>query len=352
MPFKIIRNDITKVKADAIVNTANPRPTYASGTDKAVYEAAGADELLRERKKIGSIKRGEAAVTSGFALPAKYIIHTVGPSWTDGKHGEFETLSSCYQNSLRLAEDLGCKSIAFPLISTGVYGFPKDKALDTAISVISSFLKTSEMMVILVVFDRKAFELSGGLSEDVDAYIDENYVSKKQNSEYDDFDHKVAGRLEEEQCRRSERRGYPDTVYESDEAEWILPEGSLKLGSASLDEVIDNPGKSFQERLFELIDESGLSDVEVYKKANITRQVFSSMHKESYHPTKPTVIAMAMSLELDIDQTKDLLMRAGFALSPSNVTDLIVSFFINNKKYNMFELNEELFAHGQKSIGC
>ncbi len=366
MPFKIVRNDITKIKADAIVNTANPRPTYAGGTDGAVYEAAGADALLRERKKIGNIRRGEAVATSGFALPAKYIIHTVGPSWINGKHGEFETLASCYKNSLKLAEDLGCESIAFPLISTGVYGFPKDKALDIAVSEISKFLDNSDMTVTLVVFDRKAFELSGKLSEEVDAYIDENYVSYKEKTEYDSFDHDERRRREKEPARYYERRGRrregsegakPPASEEASEAEPMIngiqkaPE-TVKPKRTSLDEVVDNPDKSFQDRLFELIDESGLSDPEVYKKANISRKVFSSMHKPDYQPKKSTAIAMAMSLELDLDQTEDLLKRAGFALSPSNVSDLIVSYFISNKNYNMFDLNEALFAHGQATIGC
>ncbi len=341
MPFKIVRSDITKIKADAIVNTANPRPTYAAGTDGAVYEAAGADALLHERKKIGNIRRGEAVATSGFALPAKYIIHTVGPSWTNGKHGEFETLASCYRNSLKLAEDLGCKSIAFPLISTGVYGFPKDKALDIAVSEIRKFLENSDMTVTLVVFDRKAFELSGKLSEEVDAYIDENYVSDREQAEYALSDRDVRERREEESARDYERRGR-------------RRERSVKAKPkrASLDEVVDNPEKSFQDRLFELIDESGLTDPEVYKNANISRKVFSSMHKADYRPKKSTAIAMAISLELDLEQTEDLLKRAGFALSPSNVSDLIVSYFISNKNYSMFDLNEALFAHGQPTIGC
>lgn len=173
MSFRIIRNDITKVTADAIVNTANPRPTYGGGTDAAVYKAAGADDLLTERRKIGNIAVGEAAVTPAFRLHAKYIIHTVGPVWQDGNHGEFEALASCYRKSLLLARKLGCGSIAFPLISTGTYGFPKDKALDIALAEIRDFLKSDEMDITLVVFDREAFVLSKPLTDDVRQYIDE-----------------------------------------------------------------------------------------------------------------------------------------------------------------------------------
>ena len=184
MPFKIIRNDITKVRADVIVNTANPKPIYASGTDLAVYQAAGADDLLAERKKIGYIERGDIAVTDAYALNAKYIIHTVGPVWVDGKHREFEILENCYEKSLQKALELGCGSIAFPLISTGVYGFPKDKALQIAVSVFSRFLLENDMQIILVVFDKKSFQLSGQLVGEIDSFIDANYIRQKRKSEY------------------------------------------------------------------------------------------------------------------------------------------------------------------------
>ena len=184
MPFNIIRNDITKVHSDAIVNTANPEPVYAGGTDAAIYYAAGAEKLLAERKKIGRIRPGEAAFTPAFALQAKYIIHTVGPVWQGGDHCEFELLASCYRNSLDIACRLGCKSISFPLISTGVYGFPKDAALEIALREISVFLDNSEMNVTLVVFDRKSFDLSAGLAADIGQYIDENYVEKRSEEEY------------------------------------------------------------------------------------------------------------------------------------------------------------------------
>ncbi|MCR5510849.1 MAG: macro domain-containing protein, partial [Lachnospiraceae bacterium] len=184
MAFQIIRNDITKVAADAIVNTANPDPCYGSGTDGAIYAAAGADELLAERAKIGTMEVGEAKATPAFALPAKYIIHTVGPAWDGGEHGEFENLRKCYENSLKLAGKLGCESIAFPLISTGVYGFPKDKALQTAISVFSEFLSDHEMEITLVVFDPKSFELSGQIFAGVDEFIDNNYVTEQIDEEY------------------------------------------------------------------------------------------------------------------------------------------------------------------------
>lgn len=181
MPFKIIRNDITKVSADVIVNTANPKPVIGGGTDRAIYEAASKKKLLVERQKIGSIERGEIAVTSAFDLKAKYIIHTVGPEWTDGSHHEFDILTRCYTNSLSKAIELGCESIAFPLISTGVYGFPMDKALQIAVTVFSKFLLENDISILLVVFDKKSFQLSGKIVGTIDSYIDENYVKQKRS---------------------------------------------------------------------------------------------------------------------------------------------------------------------------
>ncbi len=263
MPFKIIRNDITKVKADAIVNTANPKPVYASGTDAAIYKAAGAEQLLAERRKIGEIGRGQAAVTPAFSLPAQYIIHTVGPAWVDGKHDEFKTLSACYRNSLELAQDLGCKSIVFPLIATGVYGFPKDKALQTAVSEISRFLMDSDMLVILVVFDRKAFELSGKLFSDVDTFIDENYVSKRRKEEYPKpsvSESREYLELREIRRLRDADKSVPEDTSVAasltlEECEELASLPRIKqLGSSgskmNLDDALGNVGETFQQRLF------------------------------------------------------------------------------------------------------
>ncbi|MCD8150301.1 MAG: macro domain-containing protein [Clostridiales bacterium] len=359
MPFKIIRNDITKVKADAIVNTANPKPVYASGTDAAIYKAAGADQLLVERKRIGEIERGQAAVTPAFALSAKYIIHTVGPAWIDGNHGEFDALSACYENSLEKAVDLKCKSIAFPLIATGVYGFPKDRALQIAITVISRFLLSNEMDIILVVFDRHAFELSGKLFRDVDAFIDENYVSKQRKKEY--RENISGGRSESINRRRnldqSDRDG--QKINERD----ILLAESVCMDSApyapvasapeiSLDDALDNVGETFQQRLLHLIDESGLSDVDVYKRANLDRKLFSKIRcNENYKPRKKTALALAIALKLNLDDTVDLLQRAELALSPSSKSDLIVEYFISRQEYDIYNINMALFQHHQPILG-
>ena len=260
MPFQIIRNDITKVKADIIVNTANPQPMIGSGTDSAIYNAAGAEELLAERKKIGKIKSGEAAVTPAFGLSAKYIIHTVGPAWEDGKHGECDILRSCYDKSLALAAELSAESIAFPLIATGVYGFPKDEALSIALSTISKFLLSHDMKVILVVFDRKAFELSGKLVGDIDEYIDEHSVSQIRDAEYyDGYEN-----IEYIRRRAAQRLEHMEQTDESDdETDDALPAPAAISEELSLDQILDDAGETFQQRLFQLIDASGMDDVTV-----------------------------------------------------------------------------------------
>ncbi|MCD8075387.1 MAG: macro domain-containing protein [Lachnospiraceae bacterium] len=373
MPFKIIRNDITKVKADAIVNTANPHPTYAAGTDAAIYKAAGAGLLLAERKKIGKMERGQAAVTPAFALPAKYIIHTVGPAWVDGKHGEFDVLSACYENCLVKASELHCESIAFPLIATGVYSFPKDRALQIAVSVISRFLLSHDMQVILVVFDQHSFELSGKLFQNVDDFIDENYVARQRKEEYlypdQPFDSEPDMAEIMERSRRlrlaESRRILSDSEQPSSEMMESItcPESeplySLKMSAPmsispemSLDDALGNVGETFQQRLLHLIDERGLSDVDVYKRANMDRKLFSKIRcNENYKPKKKTALALAIALKLNLDDTVDLLKRAELALSPSNKSDLIIEYFISRQEYDIYSINLALFEHGQPILG-
>ena len=369
MPFQIIRNDITKVKADAIVNTANPKPVIGSGTDSAIYKAAGENALLAQRKRIGNIAPGQAVKTDAFALQAKYIIHTVGPAWIDGKHGEHDILRSCYANSLLLAAELSCDSIAFPLIATGVYGFPKGDALQIALAEINRFLLTHDMKVILVVFDKKAFELSGKLVGDIDEYIDEHTAKAIREEEYDgavEFERRLrsARRLEttgffanapiDESAANQLKDDVPEEIILSDmsavpvSTPYALPDISGK----SLDEVLGSTEDTFQQRLFRLIDESGLDDVTVYKKANIDRKVFSRIRcKQDYKPKKKTAVAFAIALELDMPTMLDLLSRAEIAFSPSNKFDLIITYFITNRVYDIFEINAALFKYGQPILG-
>lgn len=329
MPFEIVRNDIVNMKVDAIVNTANPRPIIGAGTDKAVHDKAGA-RLLLARKEIGNIAVGEAAITPAFDLDANYVIHTAGPIWKDGRSGEEELLASCFRNSLGIAKKKACESIAFPLISTGSYGFPKPLALQIAVREISSFLMENEMQVYLVVFEKQSFELSEKLFKSVSSYIDENYVSEKINAEY----------------KMSNLRSYELLFEASDTSRY----GTI-CSNPNLDGMLENLDKGFSETLLYLIDRTGKKDSEIYKKANVDRKLFSKIRNNAdYRPSKTTAIAFAIALELSMDETDDLLARAGIALSQSNKFDVIVRYFIENKKYDIFELNSVLFEFDQPLI--
>ena len=340
MPFQIIRNDITKVHADVIVNTANPMPRIGSGTDSAIYQAAGAELLLAERRKIGAIAAGQAAVTPAFALPAKYIIHTVGPVWSDGLHGEPELLRACYQNALRLAAEHNAESIAFPLISTGVYGFPKDLALHIALSEISRFLLKHDMQVILVVLGQEAFALSEKLVGSIDSFLDAHQVSALEQAEYPE-----RRRLEAHRRRRAEEQAM--------HAQSAVPPVSPPAETMSLDQILGGTGDTFQQRLFKLIDASGMDDVTVYKKANIDRKLFSRIRcKPDYTPTKKTAVAFAVALRLDLQTMQDLLARAGIAFSPSCKFDLIITYCVQNGIYDIFEINAVLFRYGEPLLGA
>lgn len=361
MPFRIIRNDITKVSADAIVNTANPKPIFAGGTDAAVYKAAGVQELLAERKKIGIIPVGEVAVTPAFRLHAKYIIHTVGPIWQGGTRGESEALASCYRKSMLIAAQLGCRSIAFPLISTGTYGFPKDLALNIALKTIEAFLQDGDMDVILVVFDRKSFVLSDKLVSDVRQYIDENYASKREFEEYEVDVHGSEAELERRRRLWQQRNDSASMVREAPASSAVFSrdsadsceQASRRMEKPSgLEDVLSSKEDNFHDMLFRLIDRKGMKDTEVWHKANISHKLFSKIKcNEKYTPSKKTALALAIALELNLDQTVDLLGRAGLALSPSSVSDLIMKYCIQNRIYNMFEIDALLFEYGMPTIG-
>lgn len=364
MPFQIIRDDIARVRADAIVNTANPEPRYASGVDRAIYEAAGAEQLLAARREIGAIKPGETAATPAFALQAKYILHTVGPVWCGGNEGEQAVLAECYLNSLKTAAALGCESIAFPLIATGVYGFPKALALEIALEAIRVFLHSHEMDVTLVVFDRGSYELSGRLADGVRALIDEREIQR---------------RLEREYRRASPRRMYSMRAEMSDDGVDEELCGSIRhsapcmqvtstptveaptaacaptIGAPpTLEQLLQQRTETFQECLFRLIDERGLKDSEVYTRANLDRKHFSKIRcNRDYKPKKKTAVALAMALELDLAQTRELLEKAGWALTPASKFDVVVMFFIQNREYDIpFGVNPVLFEHNLETLGA
>lgn len=341
MPLSIVRNNITDMHVDAIVNTANPLPIVGSGVDTAVHQAAG-PALLEAREKIGLIPRGFSAVTPAFNLPAKYVIHTVGPVWEDGEQGEEATLRSCYDTALKLAAENGCESVAFPLISAGNYGFPKALALQTAISAISAFLmKNEDILVHLVVFDQSAYALSEKLFSDVKSYIDEHLVEEIRAAEYK----ANVPRNEIRENRRLREESRYD-LFDADEC----CSASVKKKELSLEDLIFRPEESFSAALLRMIGERGLKNSDVYKKANMDKKHFSKILKETYQPGKNAVMALAIALELNLDETRDFLGRAGYALSRSSQTDIIVQYFIENGNYNMFELEGVLYEFTGKTL--
>ncbi len=400
MPFRIIRDNIINVAADAIVNTANPRPVVGAGTDTAVYEAAGRESLLAERRKIGRIRRGDAVATPAFALPAKYIIHTVSTGWRGGHFGEKNILASCYRRSLEVARELKCESIAIPLLAAGSYRVPKDIALTIALDEIRQFLMENEMDVTLVVFDREAYALSANLLFDIQSFIDDEAAAALHEEEYrydirgqvsesaiknvvsdpGDADRAFIRRLMEEEERsfgsapemwNMPARSAPP-LPPAAETPQVLPGagapvagGSRKAAgktvmpdimadSMETEEIPDfsKVGMSFRDKLFELIDARGLADPEVYKRANIDRKLFSKIRSsEEYTPKKKTALALAVALKLSLAETEDLIARAGYALSPSSRFDMIIKFFITHSDYDIYKINATLFAYDEPLLG-
>lgn len=453
MPFEIVRNDITKMRVDAIVNTANPRPVIGSGVDAAVHAKAG-PMLLAARKLIGTMNTGEACVTPGFRLPCKHVIHTVGPVWEDGGHGEGYLLRQCYEHSLKLALRHRCTSVAFPLISSGNYGFPKKLALQIAVDTIRGFLEEHEMHIYLVVFSRKSLELSDGLVDQVRSFIDDAYVREREKAEYSfsvsrDFDF-VRDRLEEPDDNIAEPKTFPISLERSNlPPEWELTEEDLSrgtfepeftwddsasemrqdeeentsvilemrvesseiserekmastaplprldlpqscepkgshapsvypqskkssiipghIGSAKpqkrdgkhlfdedeLLKLVQKTDAGFSETLLNLIDKSGEKDSAIYKRANVDRKLFSKIRNNpQYKPSKATAVAFAIALELDLEETKDFIGRAGYALSRSNKFDIIIEYFITHERYDIYEINLMLFEFDQSLLGA
>ena len=345
MPFTIIRNDITKLHVDAIVNAANTSLQMGGGVCGAIFNAAGADRLQAACDVFAPIKTGEAVITQGFNLPAKYVIHTAGPVYRDGQHGEEDLLYSCYQNSLELALKHDCSSIAFPLISSGIYGYPKVEALRIASEAIRDFIGINDMDVSLVVFDKESLAVSEALLGAVESYIDENYVEKKHIRRRSLLD--VEKEALSETVLLETNMPLPMTVYEAG-----MDEAFSETIEVSLEAIVGNLDEPFSATLLRLIDHSGKNDVEVYQRANIDRRLFSKIRSNmDYSPSKSTVLAFAIALELTLDQTADLLERAGFALSHSRKFDIIVEYFIKSRKYDIFEINEVLFSYDQPLLG-
>ncbi len=331
MPLQIVRNDITTMKVDAIVNAANESLLGGGGVDGAIHRAAG-PELLAECRTLNGCKTGQAKITKGYRLPAKFVIHTVGPIWQDGGHGERELLVSAYRSSLELALADGCETVAFPLISSGVYGYPKDQALKVAVDTIGEFLLSHDMTVYLVIFDRAAYTIGGKLFADIAAYIDDRYV-EAHTDRY------------ETQRRRMALESMP-----AEEPQWMS--APCAMGTSGLDEALSRLDESFSQMLLRKIDERGMTDAQCYKKANIDRKLFSKIRSDvHYKPSKPTAMAFAIALELPLAEAREMLEKAGFAFSHASKFDIIVEYFIAHQNYNIFEINEALFAFDQSLLG-
>lgn len=363
MPFQIIRNDITKVTCDAIVNAANESLLGGGGVDGAIHRAAG-PELLAECRTLGGCDTGSAKITKGYRLPCKYVIHTVGPIWRGGFSGEKEKLESCYRNSLQLALEHQCESIAFPLISAGVYQYPVDQAMKIAIDQITKFLEEHEMLVYLVIFDKKAVISGQKRFAEIEQYIDDTYVetckrydirNRKQNfRSTTDFDGEVLRPSVSYRSVSPEKQSlFQEKMDDSSAEKQKTARSPQGIREKSLDEILETMiDESFSEMLLRKIDEKGMKDSECYKKANIDRKLFSKIRSNPYYkPSKPTVLAFAVALELSLDETRDMLMKAGFALSHSSKFDIIVEYFIKKGNYNIFDINEALFAFDQSLLG-
>ena len=337
MPLQIIRDDITKLKVDAIVNAANSSLLGGGGVDGCIHRAAG-PELLLECRTLHGCETGSAKITRGYKLPCKYVIHAVGPRWQGGKYHEKELLESCYRTSLELAKKYECESVAFPLISSGIYGYPKDQALKVAVDIIGNFLLENEMTVFIVIFDRKAYQISGKLFADITAYIDDRYVKEHSDSR-------------EEQRWRSEPL-IGESCFGSAVERMEAKPSYNAISSRTLEDALNQIDESFSEMLLRKIDESDMTDMQCYKKANIDRKLFSKIRSNKfYKPSKTTVLAFALALELPIAEMQDMLGKAGFTLSRSSKFDIIVEYFVEQGNYNVYEINEALFAFDQSLIG-
>lgn len=351
MPLTIVRQDITKMKTDAIVNAANTALQMGGGVCGAIFHAAGAEKLQKACDELAPVGTGEAVITPGFSLPAKYIIHAAGPVYSRfNPKKSRKLLRLAYLESLKLAESKGCGSIAFPLISSGIYGYPKDEALEVARLAIEEYLSDHEMQVYLVIFDRASFVLSRALLGSVESYIDEHYIERNTYGRRKYLSVEIDALEEAMPAAYTAAPAAPKTS---------VPDGSRmmpampQMQAPELENLIGNLDEPFSEALFKLIDAKGRTDVEVYKRANIDRKLFSKIRVgKGYTPKKPTILALAIALELTLPETDELLKRAGYALSHASKFDVIVEYFIVQRNYNVLEINEVLFQYDQPLLGA
>lgn len=345
MPLLIVRNDITKMNVDVIVNAAKTTLLGGGGVDGCIHRAAG-PQLLEECKKLGGCPTGSAKITGAGQLPCRYVIHAVGPVWQGGYAGEREKLTSCYRTALEIAREHHCETIAFPLISSGAYGYPREEAMEVATESITRFLEDNEMTVYLVVFDRQSFQISEKRFHDIAKYIDDQYTQP--------FEADVRRRmLQWRQFSPGRLTNLPDRNLTDDAMMAPAAAAPAPMEKAgSLEDAMKMLDESFSEMLLRKIDEKGISDAACYKKANIDRRLFSKIRKDRlYKPNKATAVAFAIALELPLEETKEMLMKAGYALSRSSKFDIIVEYFITRGNYNIYEINEALFAFDQSLLG-
>ena len=347
MPFSIIRNDITAVTADAIVNTANPRPVIGSGTDSAIHAKAG-PELLAARRKIGDIAPGCCAETPAYCLDAKYVLHTVSPAWVDGQHREAELLRQAYDSALHRAAELQCRSVAFPLMAAGSYRFPKDLALQTAIDAFTAFLMENEMEIILVLFNRRAFQLAGNLFADLKSYVDENYVTEHYKKEY-------SSRVDRRRYFRNENIRESEPVDSEFKlfTDLPLPDAITDVQAEAADDGILFPAEpTFSEKLQKYLMQHEGKDSAIYGDGAMSRQLFNKIiNSKDYTPKKSTVIQLAIGLHLDLEQTQDLLASAGYILTHSDKRDVVVEYYIQKKIYKVVEIDIALEQYGLACLG-
>ncbi len=327
MPIKMIRQDITRIKCDAIVDPTDEIYSHSGGTDAAIHKAAG-EELYYACLAQGRLSVGRAVITPAFRLPCKYVIHTVGPIWENGCIGEEALLRSCYAECLRLALENGCKSVAFPLISSGTFGFPKDRVLKIAVDEISEFLFNNEMLVYIVVFDHTSYSIGEKLFSDITSYIYDNYTEET-----------TAYYATKSMCAPIDRENACERIP--------------SMAAKSLDDMIRLMDKGFADTLFEYIDEKGITDVECYKRANVDKKTFSKIKcNKEYRPSKVTAVSFAIALRLNIDQTNRLLKTAGMSLSRSNLFDVIIEYFITTGNYKtIYDVNDTLYKFDQTTLG-
>ena len=340
MPFEIVRNDITKMKVDAIVNAANRSLLGGGGVDGAIHLAAG-PQLLAECRTLNGCETGQAKITKGYRLPARYVIHTVGPVWHGGEYHERELLSSCYRNAMSLAEEYRCESIAFPLISAGAYGYPKEEAMEVAVEAISSFLLHHDMTVYLVVFGRTEFFTGKKLFRDVQEYIDDNYAARhvRKNVEYR---REALWHENEEKALKMEQSFFGNMMEDASAPDLSPP--VCAMPKTDWNELVRSTDEGFSQALLRLIDEKGLTDVQCYKKANVDKRLFSKIRSDpEYRPSKPTVFAFAVALELSLPEAKAFLEKAGFALTRSSKLDLVMEYCIRERFFDVIQINEVLY---------